>query len=71
MKKNGKIASFMSLILILASVLTIFTALPAQALAATYENIADGAYVFYTRESSYFTMDVKGGGTGEGTNIQT
>ena len=61
----------MSLILVLASVLTIFTALPAQALAATYENIADGAYVFYTRESPYFTMDVKGGGTGEGTNIQT
>jgi hypothetical protein len=71
LKKNGKIASLLSLIMLLSTVLTIFTALPVGADAATYTKIAEGAYVFYSRESAYFTMDAKGGGTAEGTNIQT
>ena len=50
--------------------LTIFTALPVGADAATYEKIAAGAYVFYSRESAFFTMEAKGGGSAEGTNLQ-
>ncbi len=60
----------MSLLLILMTILTMFTAVPMEAAAATYAKIAEGSYVFYSKESAYCVMDIKGNGSANGTNIQ-